>query len=138
MNKPEEHFLWALHGMPTIAGTGGLSHPAILKRWSQHLWECGFVHRDWVAARADEDGKFDVNRLPPQTIKKIPAVRGQRHVYNNAVTWIPVDQASPAAMRIPDVRQFTMQENEALVRQLEAVGAIKKPPVPQHLAEEEN
>lgn len=138
MSKPEEHFFWALHGMPTIAGTGGLCHPAILKRWSQHLWDCGFVHRSWVEERCDDEGNFNVRQLPRQSIKKIPAIRGPRHAYNNAVTWIPIDKESPEAMRIPDVRQFTLQENLAIVKQLEEHGVIKQPAVPNHTALEEN
>lgn len=138
LSKPEEHFLWALHNLPTIAGTGALCHPDILKGWSKHLVACGFVHRSSLEKLADEDGNIHVSQLPEQTIKKVPAIRGPRHAYNNAAAWVPVDSPEPPKSRIPDVRQFTIQENHAIASQLEEIGVIKTPPPPQHKAQELN
>lgn len=138
MDNPEEHHLWALHNLPTIAGTGALSHPAILRRWSKHLVEAGCFHISYIARLADENGNIHISKLPKQQIKKIPAIRGPRHAYNNATTWVDVDREAPAPMRLPDPAQFTIQENHALVNRLEELGIIRPAAVPEHVAEEVN
>lgn len=138
LDKPEEHFLWALHNLPTIAGTGALCHPAILRRWSKHLVECGFAHTDHLAKLADDNGNIHVSQLPKQQIKKIPALRGPRHVYNNAAAWVPVDTPAPEPMRIPDIHKLTIQENAAMLKQYEEAGMIPPLPPDRDTAEEVN
>lgn len=122
--NPEEHFLWALRNMPAFAGAGMVTHPAFLRQWSAHLWGCGFVHRDYLEGLADEDGNIHVSKLPKQTIKFQPAVRGPRHGYNNAARWVSSDTPEPQPINLPDIRQLTIQENQIMLDQYRAAGMI--------------
>lgn len=124
LSNPEEHFLWALRNMPTLAGSGMVTHPGFLRQWSAHLWACGFAHRDYLEGLADEDGNIHVSKLPKQTIKFQPAVRGPRHGYNNAARWVPDDTPDPQPINLPDIRQLTVQENEIMLQQYRAAGMI--------------
>lgn len=128
-NDPEQHVLWALRNLPTIAGVGAITHPAFLKGWSKHLWEAGFRHVDWLRKLANEDGFIHVDQLPEQTIKFQPAFRGPGHTYNNAARWVAHDTPDPEPFRIPNVAQMTDQEKYALLYQLDAQG-VRMPNIP--------
>lgn len=128
MNDPQEHFLWALRNMPAFAGAGLVTHPGFLRQWSEHLWNCGFAHRDWLAELADEDGNIHVSKLPRQTIKFQPPMRGPRHGYNNAARWVTEDTPDPEPINLPDIRKLTIQENEVMLEQYRSAGMIPPPP----------
>ncbi|ADB93725.1 hypothetical protein REDROCK_32 [Mycobacterium phage RedRock] len=123
-NKPREHVAWALRNLPMVAGVGAITHPAYLSDWSEHLWKAGFRHVDWIRGLADEDGNIHVSQLPAQEIKFQPAFRGQRHDMNNAARWVEKDTPDPEPVRIPNIRQLTQQENEAMLRQYREAGMI--------------
>lgn len=135
-NDPQQHFTWALRAMPVFAGAGMVTHPGFLRAWSEHLWNCGFAHRDYLESLADENGMIPVDKLPKQIIKFEPAMRGPRHGYNNAARWVPADLPSPEPMRIPDISQLTIQENEAMLDQYRSAGMIPPEPHGPVLAEE--
>lgn len=121
-NEPEQHVLWALRNLPTIAGVGAITHPAFLKSWSKHLWQAGFRHVDWIRKLADEEGNIHVSKLPEQTIKFQAAFRGPGHHYNNAARWVGKDVPEPEAFRVVNVQQMTDQEKYALLYQLDRAG----------------
>lgn len=121
---PKQHFAWALRNIPMVAGIGAITHPGYLAGWSEHLWKCGFAHRDYLEGLADENGNIHVSQLPRQIIKFQPAFRGQRHDLNNAARWVEMDAEDPEPVRIPDIRQLTQQENEYMLRQYRAAGMI--------------
>jgi hypothetical protein len=123
-NAPEEHFSWAMKMMPTFAGIGAVTHPGFLRQWSKHLWDCGFAHRDYLEGLADKDGNIHVSKLPKQRIKLQKALRGPRNLYNNAAVWVPYDSTEPPKMRLPDISQLTVEENEAMLEQYRAAGLI--------------
>ncbi|AEL17862.1 minor tail protein [Mycobacterium phage Trixie] len=123
-NKPREHVAWALRNLPMVAGVGAITHPAYLSDWSEHLWRAGFRHVDWLRGLADENGNIHISRLPTQEIKFQPAFRGQRHDMNNAARWVEKDTPDPEPVRIPNIRQMTQQENEAMLRQYREAGMI--------------
>lgn len=124
MNNPQEHFVWALRNMPAFAGAGMVTHPGFLRSWSEHLWNCGFVHRDYLEKLADENGMIHVSKLPKQVLKFQPAMRGPRHGYNNAARWVSVDTPEPEPIHLPDIRQLTIQENEAMLAQYRDAGML--------------
>lgn len=124
MRNPEEHFAWALRSLPAFAGAGMVTHPGFLRKWSAHLWQCGFVHRDYLEGLADENGMIPVSRLPQQTLKFQQPVRGPRHHYNPAARWVDATTPDPEPLRLPDIRQLTRQENEAMLSQYRAAGMI--------------
>lgn len=121
-NDPDEHVIWALRNLPTIAGVGAITHPAFLKQWSRHLWNAGFRHTDWIRRLADADGNVHVSKLPEQTIKFMPAFRGPGHQYNNAARWVGSDVPEPEAFKVVNVESMTTQEKFALLYQLDAAG----------------
>lgn len=135
-NNPEEHFAWALRNMPTFAGVGAVTHPGIIREWSKHLVAAGFAHRDYLEGLADEDGNIHVSRLPKQTIKWQPAIRGPHSIYNNAARWVSMNTPDPEPLRLPDVRELTQQENEVMLRQYKEIGLIKDAAYGPVLAEE--
>jgi hypothetical protein len=137
LNNPEEHFAWALRNMPTFAGVGAVTHPGFLRQWSKHLWECGFVHRDWLLRLADEDGNIPVGRLPKQQVKMQKAIRGPRNHYNNAAVWVPYNSTEPPKMRLPDITQLTAEENAAMLEQYRSAGLLPEEPPQPVLAEVE-
>jgi hypothetical protein len=137
MNDPKQHVAWALRGMPAFAGAGMVTHPGFLLSWSEHLWQCGFRHVDWLASLADENGMINVADLPRQTIKMQEAVRGPRHMFNSATRWVPVDTPDPEPVHLPDIRDLTIQENMAMLDQYRQVGMIKDEQYGPVLAEEE-
>jgi hypothetical protein len=134
-DNPEEHFLWALQLMPTMAGIGAVTNTGFLRQWSKHLWKAGFVHRDYIAAKADDDGNIHVDQLPPQQIKLQKPFRGPRHQYNNAARWVDANTPDPEPTRLPDVRRYTDQERQAMADQLIAVGAITPAKLVEHAAQ---
>ena len=136
LDDPQEHFLWALRNMPSFAGVGMVTHPAFLRQWSEHLWACGFAHRDWLERLADEDGNIHVSKLPRQMVKFQQAVRGPRHIYNNAARWVSADTPDPEPINLPDIRQLTIQENEAMLEQYRSAGMIPQEPLGPSLAQE--
>lgn len=136
--NPKQHFVWALKNMPMIAGIGAVTHPGILEAWSQHLWDCGFAHRDYLGGLAGADGKIDVSQLPAQTIKLLPPMRGQRTDYNNAARWVPVNQEEPEPFVVQDVRQLTIQEQHAVRDMLIETGVVTEQTPAPSFAEEFN
>lgn len=128
---PEEHFLWALRNMPAFAGSGVVTHSGFLRKWSRHLWEAGFRHRDYLAKLADENGNISISKLPEQQIRFQEAFRGPQHTYNNAARWVKADEPEPEVFSIPDPRQMTVQEKYALAYMLKQEGVvIPDPPQP--------
>lgn len=121
-NDPEEHAVWALRNLPTIAGVGAITHSGFLRQWSKHLWKAGFRHTDWLRNLADEDGNIHVSKLPEQEIKFMPAFRGPTHTYNNAAQWVGKDAPEPKPFVVPNVARMTQQEQYALLYQLEQAG----------------
>ncbi|OHT67762.1 DUF2744 domain-containing protein [Mycobacteroides chelonae] len=134
MDNPEEHFVWALRALPHPAGSGQITHPGFLRRWSKHLWECAFYHRDWLLKLADENGNIHVSKLPEQAQKYQEAFRGPRSVWNPAGRWVPFNEPDPAPVVIPDAREMTQEENMAMVKQLQANGYIPAPEAKQLVA----
>lgn len=124
-SDPQQHFAWALRNMPSFFGTGAVTHPAILLQWSEHLWECGFAHRDYLEGLADENGNIHVSQLPIQNIRWQPPFRGPYSTYNNAARWVGNDQTPPPLMRLPNVMELTQQENEYMLQQYKDAGLIK-------------
>jgi hypothetical protein len=135
LDIPEEHFVWALRNMPTFAGVGAVTHSGFLRLWSKHLWKCAFFHRDWLVRLADENGNIHVSKLPRQQIKFQQAVRGPNHQYNNAAGWVSVDTPAPEPIRIPDIKELTIQENAAMLRQYEDAGMLSPYTPPLTVAE---
>ncbi|KRD08565.1 hypothetical protein ASE48_08330 [Mycobacterium sp. Root265] len=121
---PRQHVIWALRNLPMVAGVGAITHPGYLADWSEHLWKCGFSHRDYLAALADEDGNIHISQLPEQVIKFQPAFRGQRHDMNNAARWVGSDEEAPPPVRIPNIKQMTDQERQAMLQQFRESGDI--------------
>ncbi len=135
---PRQHAVWALRNLPMVAGVGAITHPEYLSQWSEHLWKCGFAHRDYLAGLADEDGNIHVSKLPRQVIKFQQPFRGQRHTFNNAARWVGMDEPDPKPVRIPNIRQLTQQENEAMLQQYRDAGMIPPDRPGPALAEEFN
>jgi Protein of unknown function (DUF2744) len=133
--KPEEHFAWALRNMPTGGDSGAVVYPGFLRQWSEHLWRCGFAHRDYLEGLADADGNINVSQLPQQEIVYRKPYRGPNHHYNNAARWARADEPEPPPVRIPDIDQLTIQENMAMIEQYRARGWIKDRTVAPALAE---
>lgn len=136
LSNPSEHFVWALRNLPSFQGVGMLTHSGILKQWSEHLWKCGFAHRDYLERLADADGNIHVSKLPKQTIRLIQPLRGPRHQYNPAARWGDVNDPEPQPMNLPDIRHLTIQENEAMLAQYRAAGMIPDVPPGPTVAEE--
>lgn len=124
MNNPDEHIAWAMRSLPSFAGSGCVTHSGFLRRWSKHLWDCGFRHTSWLAKLADENGNIHVSQLPKQTIKFQEAFRGPHHQYNNAARWVSEDTPDPQPVIIPNLREHTIQEKYALAYQLKEEGIV--------------
>jgi hypothetical protein len=125
---PEEHFLWALRNLPVAAGSGAITHVAILRGWAKHLWDCAFFHRDYLVSIADSDGNINVKQLREQKIRFRPAVRGPYHSYNNAAGWVEKNSPDPEPQNIQDVRKLTIQEQHVVADMLRETGVIKDQP----------
>jgi len=126
-DDPKQHLAWALRNMPTFAGIGAVTHPGFLEQWSEHLFQCGFRHVDYLRTLADEDGNIPVDRLPKQQIKWQPPMRGPRNVWNPAARWVPAAAPEPPPMRIPDIRALTDPERDALLAQFREEGLLPDP-----------
>lgn len=122
---PEDRFAWALQSMPIDGAVGAVTHPSILKGWSKHLVEVGFMHVDQLREMADENGMINIKDLPEQKIRHVPAFRGPRNSYNNAARWVAMDHPDDAPIVLPDVTQFTQAENAAILEQYRDIGMIK-------------
>lgn len=130
-NNPEEHFLWALRNLPMVAGSGMMTFSPFLRKWSAHLWECGFAHRDYLASLADEHGNIHVSKLPEQVKKFQEPFRGPHHQYNPAARWVKHDTPDPKPFVVPNIQEMTAQEKYALAYQLHRDGVvIPEPPKP--------
>src|SRR6476620_2911576 len=125
MSKSQEHLVQAMRLMPMAAGPGEVTHPEILRVWSEHLVKAWVVHVDYLRELADEDGNIHVDKLPKQSIKFQEAFRGPHHQYNNAARWVSRDTPDPEPMRLQDVRQLTIQEQHVMAAQLEQTGVIQ-------------
>ncbi|EFV12937.1 phage gene 29 protein family protein [Segniliparus rugosus] len=134
-NNPDEHFVWALRNLPAYAGVGMVTHSGFLRAWSRHLWDCGFVHRDYLVSLAGDDGTIPVDKLPQQRIKFQEPMRGPHHQYNGAGRWVDADAADPEPVTIPNVHELTVQERHALLYQLHQAGMVPAPPAGPSLAE---
>lgn len=125
-DDPEEHFLWAFRNIPMLAGSGMLAHSGFFRKWSKHLWECGFAHRSWLERLADKDGNIHVSKLPQQKLFFQEAFRGPRHTYNPAARWVTEEelQTEPEPFVVPNIQEMTDQENWALAYQLKQRGFV--------------
>lgn len=135
-SDPKQHVAWALRNLPMLAGVGAITHPGYLAEWSEHLWKCGFAHRDYLEGLADDNGMIHVSQLPKQTIKWQPPIRGQRSGLNNAVRWVGVDTPAPESIIIPDIRKLTQQENQAMIKQYKDAGMLPENRIGPSQAEE--
>jgi hypothetical protein len=136
MSKSQEYLFQAMRLMPTPAGTGAVTHPEILRSWSEHLVKAGVVHVDYLRdVLADKDGNIHVNKLPKPSIKFQEAFRGPHHQYNNAARWVPEGTPDPEPMKLQDVRDLTTQEQHVMAEQLRQTGVIPPREVPQHKAQ---
>lgn len=134
-NNPEEHVLWALKNLPSVQGVGQIVHPSILKQWSRHLVECGFVHVDSIKALANKNGTVSVKKLPEQKIEWRPPLRGSAHEFNRG-EWVPVGTPQPKPIRLPDVRQMSPEENQIMLDQYRRAGFVPDLPPVLDVAEE--
>jgi hypothetical protein len=126
---PEQHFMWALRGLPMLAGSGLLTHSSFLRLWSKHLWESGCAHRDYLESLADEEGNIHVSQLPEQKIRFQEAFRGPHHQYNPAARWVRANEPDPEPVEVPNIRDMTIQEQYVMAAQLKAAGVeIPDPP----------
>jgi hypothetical protein len=110
-----------------IAGVGGITHPQFLVQWSEHLFNCGFAHRDYIASLADENGMVHVDQLPRQILDFQPAMRGPRHSYNNAARWVTEGTPAPDPVRLPDIQELTANEQQAMLQQFVDAGMVSEP-----------
>ncbi len=122
MGNPAEHLSWALRLMPTVAGFGAVTNPATLAEWSKHLYACGFRHVSSIAELANEEGWIHVDQLPKQQIRLSEAFRGPRTSLNAAARWVPMDAPDAPPVIVPDIRDFTAAEKEAVLNQFRDTG----------------
>jgi hypothetical protein len=122
MGDPSEHVAWALRNMPTIAGAGAVTNPAIIAEWSKHLYMAGFRHVSTIAELANEDGYIHVSALPEQQIMLREAFRGPRNGLNQAARWVPVGSPDAEPVIVPDINDMTAAEREALLNQFRTAG----------------
>lgn len=109
MNDPEEHFLWALMNSPGINTSPLIMPEKMARQLSKHLHECGFRH-DPAA----------------QEKKLLRPFRGQQNNFNGMAKWVPMDEPEPDPVVLPDVNALTPQENEAMLAQYRANGALDR------------
>lgn len=122
MGDPAQHCAWALRMMPTIAGVGAVTNPATLAEWSKHLYACGFRHVSTIAELANADGYIHVDQLPKQQIRLAEAFRGPRNAFNNAARWVPMGAPDTPPVIVPDIRDFTANERDAVLAQFRDAG----------------
>ncbi|MEV2222763.1 DUF2744 domain-containing protein [Nocardia vinacea] len=96
--------------VPGMQGAAMMIPPPMAEIFAVHQWECG--------VRVD----------PSKAEKKyIAPFRGPRHAYNNAGRYAPIDSAEPEPATIPNMKEYTAEELQAIIAQLEGMGAIKHP-----------
>lgn len=104
-NDPSERFLWALRGME-FNGTPIAFPEPVLRRWSEHLSACGFVH--------DPD---------QQTIHYQPPVRGQDHELNTSGKWISIEDPIHEPL-VPTASLMTPGEKAKMIEEFREEGLI--------------
>ena len=102
---PSERFLWALRGVE-FNGMPIAFPEKVLRGWSKHLSECGFVH--------DPES---------QTIHYQPPVRGQDHELNTSGKWIPIDQPVHEPL-VPTASLMTAAEKAKMIAEFKEEGLI--------------
>lgn len=103
MNNPEEHFLWALVGLPGPDNVAPLLLPVPATRaWSKRLWDCGFRHHPEL-----------------QTAKYSPPPGDHNWLLGPAGSWIGSDE-EPVEPVTPSLENVTMSEKRALFELLKA------------------
>lgn len=104
-DDPSERFLWALRGIE-FNGMPIAFPEKVLRGWSKHLSECGFVH---------DPEKQKIHYQPP--------VRGQDHELNTSGKWIPVDQPIHEPL-VPTASLMTAAEKAKMIAEFKEEGLI--------------
>lgn len=125
--KQEEYILECLQMMPVVAGTGAVTHSAVLKGWAKHLVDAGSTHVEYLETLADENGYIHVSQLPRRKKKLVAPMRGPRHGYNNAARWVDVNAKATPPPVVQDPRTMTVQEREAQLGIYREMGYIPGP-----------
>lgn len=125
--KPEEYILESLQMMPVVAGTGAVTHPALLKGWAKHLMDAGVAHRDYLETLADENGNIHISKLPKKKLKLADPIRGPLHGFNNARRWVDSDAKDTPLPVVQDPRTMTAQEREAQLGIYRDMGLLPQP-----------
>lgn len=104
MEDPEEHFLWALVGLPGPGSQAPLIlPPEILKRWSAHFYKCGFRHHPDL-----------------QQIKYVPPSGDMNWITGATGRWVPIDEELPAAVTAPGIDHLSLDEKRVLLERLQS------------------
>lgn len=99
---PAEHALWALTGLAGPSSHAPLILPvAVSRRWSRHLWDCGFRHHPEL-----------------QNIKYIPPAAGTNWVVGAAGEWVDINTPLPPERTAPDISHLSDAEKLVLLAQL--------------------
>lgn len=102
--NPEEHFLWALVGLPGPGKHAPLMIPSVgLRPMSQRLWDLGYRHHPEL-----------------QTLKFVPPASETSWIAGAAGRWAPIDEVLPAEVTAPDTSGLTMEEKRVVLERLEA------------------
>ncbi|MBM4707942.1 DUF2744 domain-containing protein [Rhodococcus hoagii] len=117
MNDPEQHFLPALVLVDTPGGPQ-MNPVPMCKEFSLHLWELGYRRQSELATK-----KFQ------------RPYRGDQGTFNPAGKWVPLSTPDPEPVRIPDIKQLTEEENEAMLQQYRDAGMIPEAPPVDNFAE---
>lgn len=104
-NDPSERFLWALRGMEHNGIPIAFPEP-ILRSWSRHLSDCGFVHDPEL-----------------QVIHYQPPVRGQDHDLNTSGKWVPIEEPIHEPL-VPTAEKMTPQEKAQMIAEFREEGLI--------------
>jgi len=127
LDKPEEHFLWALVLIPFSEKVLQPIQQNIAKVISKHLWSLGFRHVDWLRGLANEEGFIHVDDLPEQQFKLQMPHRGPQSSLNAMAIWVPMSADTPDPIVLPDVNKMTHEERAVLTEELKKYGYIKEP-----------
>lgn len=106
-NDPRQHVLWGLMFLPNVGGAPTVTHPDILKDWSERLYKLGFRHHPEL-----------------QELKFVEPKRGGQTNYNASGGWVPIDTPEQPKLVIPDISKLTPEENELMLQQYRAAGMI--------------
>ncbi|MGW5267269.1 phage gene 29 protein family protein [Rhodococcus sp. NPDC003994] len=123
-DDPEERHAWAFVALPGFGETPFMTPVQLLRPWSKHFDELGYVHGPTLAALADENGYIHVDQLPDQTKKLQMPVRGPHTVFNGLVDWVPMDTPEPEPLRIQDPAAMTVFEKEAQLERYRYLGDL--------------